>query len=251
MTRCAPARCRRPLSPSGPTCSSRGRLAPAKRHWCMAARSGIGVTAIQLAHEFGARFSPPPGSTTNARPAATGRRRRDQLPQRGFLAAIKTLTEGRGVDVVLDMVGAPYLARNLRCLAMDGRLVQIAFLQGSKVQGFDFVPVMVRRLTITGSTMRPRTTAQKGAIAPALRENVWPVWKHGRCAAGVHLVSARRGRAGARADGEQRAHRENHADRRIDFHRSHRRGQDLVDIKHCCIVARTTSIALQSGGDGT
>ena len=72
------------------------------------------------------------------------------------------------------MVGAPYIARNLRCLAMDGRLVQIAFLEGSKVEAFDFLHVMTRRLTITGSTMRPRTTAQKGAIAAELREKVWP-----------------------------------------------------------------------------
>ena len=64
---------------------------------------------------------------------------------------------------------------------MDGRLVQIAFLQGSKVENFDLAPVMTRRLTITGSTMRPRTTAQKGVIAQALRENVWPVLEHGRC----------------------------------------------------------------------
>ncbi len=98
------------------------------------------------------------------------------------------LTDGRGVDVVLDMVGAPYFARNLRALAIDGRLVQIAFLQGSKVEGFDLMPVMTRRLTITGSTMRPRSTAQKGAIAAALREKVWPLLDAGRCAPVIHAT---------------------------------------------------------------
>ena len=101
---------------------------------------------------------------------------------------MKTLTEGRGVNVILDMVGAPYMARNIRSLAMDGRLVLIAFLQGSKVQEFDFVPVMVKRLTITGSTMRPRTTAQKGAIAAELRAKVWPVLDSGRCKPVIHAT---------------------------------------------------------------
>ncbi len=76
------------------------------------------------------------------------------------------MTDQRGVDVVLDMVGAPYFTRNIRCLAMDGRLVLIAFLEGSKPEGADLLPIMVRRLTVTGSTMRPRTTAEKGRSRP-------------------------------------------------------------------------------------
>ena len=99
---------------------------------------------------------------------------------------MKTLTEGRGVNVILDMVGAPYMTRNVRSLGLDGRLVIIAFLQGSKVQEFDFIPVLVRRLTITGSTLRPRTTAQKAAIAEDLRAKVWPVLDAGRCAPVIH-----------------------------------------------------------------
>ncbi len=86
------------------------------------------------------------------------------------------------------MVGAPYLQRDLRVLAMDGRLVLIAFLAGSKAENFDFVTVMTKRLTITGSTMRPRTTAQKGAIATALREKVWPALDAGRCGPVIHKV---------------------------------------------------------------
>ncbi len=103
-----------------------------------------------------------------------------------FVEEVRRLTDKRGVDVVLDMVGAPYMARNLRVLGMDGRLVLIAFLEGSKAENFDFTPVMVKRLTIAGSTMRPRTTAQKGAIATELREKVWPVLDAGRCGPVIH-----------------------------------------------------------------
>jgi NADPH2:quinone reductase len=123
-----------------------------------------------------------------------------------FLDAIKRLTDGHGVDVVLDMVGAPYFHRNLRCLALDGRLVQIAFLQGSKVETFDLMPVMTRRLTITGSTMRPRTTAQKGAIAAALREHVWPLLSQGQCAPVIHAVFPLAEVAAAHALMESSAH---------------------------------------------
>jgi NADPH2:quinone reductase len=151
--------------------------------------SGIGVTAIQLAHEFGARIFATAGSDDKCAAclelgadAAINYRTQD------FAAEVKTLTEGRGVNVILDMVGGPYMARNIRSLGMDGRLVLIAFLQGSKVQEFDFVHVMVRRLTITGSTMRPRTTAQKGAIAMELREKVWPVLDAGRCPPVIHAT---------------------------------------------------------------
>ncbi|MGE0419956.1 MAG: zinc-binding dehydrogenase, partial [Acetobacteraceae bacterium] len=88
----------------------------------------------------------------------------------------------------LDMVGAPYAQRNIRSLGMDGRLVLIAFLGGSKAENFDFVQIMVRRLTITGSTMRPRTTAQKAAIATDLRAKVWPVLDAGRCGPVIHAT---------------------------------------------------------------
>jgi NADPH2:quinone reductase len=90
------------------------------------------------------------------------------------------------VDVVLDIVGAPYTMRNLDCLRMDGRLVQVAVMHGAKVDGFDLFLVMRKRLTVVGSTMRPRTTAEKGLIAKALRETVWPVLDAGRCAPVIH-----------------------------------------------------------------
>jgi putative PIG3 family NAD(P)H quinone oxidoreductase len=159
-----------------------GRLARGESILIHGGTSGIGVTAIQLADAFGATVYATAGSDDKTAAcrrfgAAAG----INYHAEDFLDAIRRLTENHGVDVVLDMVGAPYFHRNLRCLAMDGRLVQIAFLQGSKVETFDLMPVMTRRLTITGSTMRPRSTAQKGEIAEALRQNVWPVLAHGRC----------------------------------------------------------------------
>lgn len=151
--------------------------------------SGIGVTAIQLAKEFGARVYATAG--TAAKCDACVRLGADaaiNYREADFVDGIKEFTGGRGVDVLLDMVGGPYAMRNLRCLAMDGRLVLIAFMQGPKVQEFDLTQVMTRRLTITGSTMRPRTTAQKAEIAAELRARVWPVLDAGRCGPVIHRV---------------------------------------------------------------
>jgi NADPH:quinone reductase len=166
-----------------------GRLTKGETALVHGGTSGIGVTAIQFAREFGARIFVTAGSDDKCTAclglgagAAINYRTQD------FAAEVKTLTEGRGVNVVLDMVGAPYMARNIRSLGMDGRLVMIAFLEGSKVQDFDFVQIMVRRLTITGSTMRPRTTAQKGAIAAELRAKVWPALDAGRCPPVIHAT---------------------------------------------------------------
>ena len=166
-----------------------GRLARGESLLVHGGSSGIGVTAIQLADAFGSTVYATAGSDDKvAACQRLGATAGINYRTTDFLDEIKRLTNGCGVDVVLDMVGAPYFARNLRCLAMDGRLVQIAFLQGSKVEGFDLAPVMTRRLTITGSTMRPRTTAQKGEVARQLREQVWPVLDHGRCAPVIHAT---------------------------------------------------------------
>lgn len=166
-----------------------GRLQPGERLLVHGGTSGIGVTAIQLAHEFGSTVYATAGSAEKcdailrlSADAAINYRDED------FAARVKELTGGAGVNVVLDMVGASYLARNLRCLAMDGRLVLIAFLGGAKVQDLDLTTIMTRRLTVTGSTMRPRTAAQKAAIADALRAKVWPVLDAGRCGPLVHEV---------------------------------------------------------------
>jgi NADPH2:quinone reductase len=166
-----------------------GRLTKGETALIHGGSSGIGVTAIQLAREFGATVYATAGSAEKCDAcvrlgcdAAIDYRTED------FAARIKELTGGRGVDVILDMVGGPYAARDIRSLGMDGRLVLIAFLGGSKVENFDMTPIMVRRLTITGSTMRPRTTAQKGQIAAELREKVWPALDAGRCGPVIHAV---------------------------------------------------------------
>jgi NADPH2:quinone reductase len=166
-----------------------GRLSKGETALVHGGTSGIGVTAIQFAHEFGARIFVTAGSDAKCAAclelgadAAINYRTQD------FAAEVKTLTEGRGVNAILDMVGGPYMARNVRSLGMDGRLVMIAFLEGSKVPEFDLVPVMVRRLTITGSTLRPRTAAQKGAIAAELRAKVWPALDAGRCPPVIHAT---------------------------------------------------------------
>jgi NADPH2:quinone reductase len=166
-----------------------GRLAAGESVLVHGGTSGIGVTAIQLAAAFGATAYATAGSDEKVAAcvklgAAAGINYRTQ----DFGAEIKTLSGGRGVDVILDMVGASYFPRNVRALALDGRLVIIAFLGGSKVEAMDLGPIMTRRLTVTGSTMRPRTTAQKGAIADALRERVWPLLDAGRCGPVIHAT---------------------------------------------------------------
>jgi NADPH:quinone reductase-like Zn-dependent oxidoreductase len=94
--------------------------------------------------------------------------------QDDFVKTVKAATEGRGADVILDMVGGDYIARNIAAAAMHGRIVSIAFLRGSKAE-VDFLPVMLKRLTLTGSTLRPRSVAEKAQIARALEEKVWPL----------------------------------------------------------------------------
>lgn len=159
-----------------------GRLAKGESVLIHGGSSGIGTTAIQLAREFGARVFATAGNVDKCTACLRlGAEAAIDYNAQDFVEEVKRLTDGRGVDVVLDMVGGDYIARNLRCLALDGRLVQIAFLQGSKAREVDFLPVMTKRLTITGSTMRPRTTGQKGAIAAELRSTVWPVLSAGRC----------------------------------------------------------------------
>lgn len=159
-----------------------GRLQPGESALVHGGTSGIGVTAIQLATEFGSRIFATAGSREKCDACVRlGADAAINYKEADFAASIKELTAGMGVNVVLDMVGGSYAAQNLRCLAMDGRLVIIAFLGGPKVDKFDLTPIMVRRLTVTGSTMRPRTAAQKAAIASDLRAKVWPALDAGRC----------------------------------------------------------------------
>ena len=149
--------------------------------------SGIGLTAIQLATAQGSRVYATAGSAEKCafieRYGATAINYKDQ----DFGAVIAAQTDKRGVDVILDMVGGPYIQKNIRALAPRGRLVQVAFMQGSKAE-LDLMHVMTKRLTITGSTMRPRTSAEKAAIAAALKQKVWPLLASGKVAPVIDRV---------------------------------------------------------------
>ena len=158
----------------------RGRLAAGETVLIHGGSSGIGTTAIQLAREFGARIFTTVGNAEKARACeALGAERAIDYRSEDFVAVVAELTGGRGVDLILDMVGGDYLPRNTQALAVEGRLVQIAFQRPSLME-FDFRIVMAKRLTITGSTLRPRSVAEKGAIADALRRNVWPLLEAGK-----------------------------------------------------------------------
>jgi NADPH2:quinone reductase len=166
-----------------------GRLARGESLLVHGGTSGIGTVAIQLARAFDARVFATAGSDDKC--AACLRLGADaaiNYRTEDFAARITELTGKRGVDVILDIVGAPYLEPNLASLAMDGRLVEVSTQQGAVASRLDLFLVMRKRLTITGSLMRPRTTAEKGAIAAALRREVWPLLDSGRVAPVIHAV---------------------------------------------------------------
>lgn len=142
--------------------------------------SGIGTTAIQLGRMFGARVFTTAGSAEKcAACMSLGAEAAINYREQDFVAETKTLTSGRGVDVILDMVGGDYIARNIQAAAQDGRIVSIAFLNGSTAE-INFMPVMLKRLTLTGSTLRPRSIEEKASIARVLKEKVWPLLDAGR-----------------------------------------------------------------------
>ncbi|TDQ84234.1 putative PIG3 family NAD(P)H quinone oxidoreductase [Dongia mobilis] len=158
----------------------RGQLRPGETFLVHGGSSGIGTTAIQLAHHFGARVIATVGSDDKAKACRDlGADLAINYRAQDFVAEVMAATQKKGADLILDMVGGDYINRNLSCLALDGRLVMIAFLQGSKAE-VNFAQVMMKRQTITGSTLRPRSVAQKGAIAAALREKVWPLLEGGQ-----------------------------------------------------------------------
>lgn len=166
-----------------------GRLARGESVLVHGGTSGIGTTAIQLAREFGATVYATAGSAAKcAACLRLGATAAIDYRSEDFAPRIAELTGGAGVDVVLDMVGAPYFERNLAVLRTDGRLVVVAGQLGMVVEKLDLYQVMRKRLVITGSTMRPRSSAEKGAIADALLERVWPVLGAGRCGPLVHAV---------------------------------------------------------------
>src|SRR5439155_21525809 len=141
--------------------------------------SAIGPTAIQLARARSARVFATAGSAAKcAACERLGAERAINYRSEEFVAIVRELTGGRGVDVVLDMVGGDYFARNIDARAVEGRLVEIATLQGVKAE-LNIQTIMQRRLTITGSTLRARPIAEKGAIARAVHQHVWPLIESG------------------------------------------------------------------------
>ena len=157
----------------------RGGLQAGERFLVHGGSSGIGTTAIQLAHVFGARVFATAGSDEKC--AACVQLGAEHAINYRDADFVKILQGEGGANLILDMVGGEYLPRNLKALAEAGRLVQIAFLQGPKV-AVNFAPLMMRRLTITGSTLRPQSDAAKAAIAAQLEREVWPLLAAGRLA---------------------------------------------------------------------
>ena len=148
--------------------------------------SGIGTTAIQIAAKLGARVITTAGNEEKCRVCIElGAERAVNYKEEDFVEAAKDFTDGRGVDVILDMVGGDYLPRNIKALGPDGRHVSIAFLGGSKAE-INFMPVMLKRLTLTGSTLRPQPVERKGEIARALEEKIWPLIAAGEIKPVIH-----------------------------------------------------------------
>ncbi len=166
----------------------RGRLGAGETLLVHGGTSGIGTTAIQMARCFGARVLATAGSPAKCRACVElGAERAFDRTREDFVLGTREATGGRGADVILDMVGGDYLPRNVAALAKDGRLVQIALIRGAAAE-LDLRAVMQGRLTITGSTLRPRSVAEKGAIAEALLRNVWPHLEAARIRPVVHAT---------------------------------------------------------------
>lgn len=166
----------------------RARLAAGEKFLVHGGSSGIGLTAIQLARAFGAEVWTTVGNQEKAEACLkAGAQHALIYRDTDFEAGIRQATGGQGVDVILDMVGGAYINKNIRLLAVNGRLVQIAFLEGSKAE-IDALPIMTKRLSFTGSTLRPRSDEDKGAIARALADKVLPLMEQGRCLPLIHQV---------------------------------------------------------------
>lgn len=180
-----------------------GGLQAGQRFLVHGGSSGIGTTAIQLARIFGARVFTTAGSAEKCAACKDlGAEVAINYREDDF---VEVMREASGADLILDMVGGPYIQRNLKALADDGTLVQIAFLQGPKVD-LNLVQLMTRRLTVTGSTLRPQSDLAKARIADALRENVWPLLAAGRVAPVMDQEFALEDAAAAHARMESSAH---------------------------------------------
>ena len=166
----------------------RGKLQAGETFLVHGGSSGIGLTAIQLAKAFGARVICTVGNEEKIRAClAAGADLAINYRTQDFAKEVMDATDQKGVNIILDMVGGDYMQRNINCLSVDGRLVQIAFLQPSKTE-VDWIGLMVKRLSFTGSTLRPRTAADKAQMANELHEKVWPLLQQGKCLPVVHQV---------------------------------------------------------------
>jgi len=166
----------------------RGQLKSGETILVHGGSSGIGLTAIQLAHAFGATVFCTVGNSNKAAACLkAGAQTAIDYKTQDFVEEVLKLTDQKGVNAILDMVGGSYMQRNLRALAIEGRLLQIAFLQPSKVE-VDWVSLMTKRLTFTGSTLRPRSAQDKAHIANELYAHVWPLLEAGKVAPVIHQV---------------------------------------------------------------
>ncbi|HAK53919.1 MAG: NAD(P)H-quinone oxidoreductase [Vicinamibacterales bacterium] len=184
----------------------RGRLSEGERILVHGGSSGIGTTAIQLASAFGAHVYATAGTPDKcAACERLGAERAINYRDEDFVEVVADVTGGAGVDVVLDMVGGDYTPRNIKALAPDGRLVQIAILGGPK-STINWIPIMQKRLLLTGSTLRPRPVGEKAAIAQALHRKVWPLLEQGRARPVIHATFPLRAAAEAHRLLEAGAH---------------------------------------------
>jgi len=184
----------------------RGRLQSGETFLVHGGSSGIGLTAIQLAKAFGARVLCTVGNADKVQACLkAGADVAINYRTQDFVDEALAATAQQGVNIILDMVGGDYMQRNLKALSVDGRLVQIAFLQPSKTE-VDWIGLMVKRLTFTGSTLRPRSVADKAQMAAELKQNVWPMMEQGKCLPVIHQVFDLDQAAGAHALMESSTH---------------------------------------------
>mgnify|MGYP006276244841 CR=1 FL=1 len=170
----------------------RGRLKAGEIFLCHGGASGIGTTAVQLAKAFGSRVFATAGTDEKcAAVTKLGAERAINYKTEDFVAVVKEATKndprGEGTDLILDMVGGDYVARNIQLSRLEGRIVQIAFLKSAKVE-LSLDGLMRKRLTLTGSTLRARSVAEKGAIAAAVKQNVWPLLEAGKVKPVIHAT---------------------------------------------------------------
>jgi putative PIG3 family NAD(P)H quinone oxidoreductase len=184
----------------------RGALKPGETLLIHGGSSGIGTMAIQLAKAFGSKVIVTVGSQDKADACTKlGADLAINYKTQDFVAETKAATNGAGADVILDMVGGSYIPRNIAVAARDGRIVNIAFLEGAKVE-VDFLPVMIKRLTLTGSTLRIRSVAEKAEIARALEEWIWPLIERGTIKPEIYRTFPMREAAAAHELMESSAH---------------------------------------------